>query len=792
MLPLGDRISFFVFAMIATATASVGLLRVFNRIRRGRDDAEQRWNRPFRRLGYALQTTLTQSRTFRMRPVVSIFHALIFYGFAFYLLVNVIDSLEGYLPFAITSQSILGATYNLCADVLSFLVMIGVLALILRRFFLPSQRDFRFNPRTLRHPKIRASAISRDSLIVSSFILIHVGSRALGSAALARMHGEDHFEPFASMAARLIPAQHAEFLHILAYWGALGSILAFLSYFPFSKHLHIFTSPINYFFARQSNSGEIPLAAVDLKDETQVLGVGTMEDFSWPRVLDSYACIQCNRCQDVCPASATGKALSPAALEINKRMELNRAAGKEALQIEGSRAGLLELVISPEALWACTTCGACMQVCPTQNEQMLDIVDIRRNQVMIAGEFPPQLQSAFRGMERSKNPWGINQERRMDWAQGLSVSTIDEKPEPDILYWVGCAASYDPQAQKTARAFVQLMQMAQVDFAVLGKKECCTGDSARRAGNEYLYQELATSNISTLNAIKLKTIVATCPHCFNSLGNEYGQLGGNYNVVHHTELLDTLVASGRLPKPIASSTITYHDPCYLGRHNGVYDAPRNLLRVLGQDFVEMERNRENSFCCGAGGAQFWKEEEPGDERISSNRYREAQRTLGSPAGVLAVGCPFCKSMFDSTPSEESEPLIVRDIAELMLESLLAQESMGDQAETSSGAKALPVMGAPETSASRTTQCTLPESLSIAPENVASIEDLRSNLVVPARKKWQPLNTRVSESPVSESSRQCSPDVEGERNGTPSTPRAVDDLNDLPQVTVRKKWTPNTQ
>jgi Fe-S oxidoreductase len=299
---------------------------------------------------------------------------------------------------------------------------------------------------------------------------------------------------------------------------------------------------------------------------------------------------------------------------------------------------------------------------------MLDIIDIRRHQVMIEGEFPMQLQSAFRGMERAKNPWGISHEKRMDWASGLNVKTIDENPEPDVLFWVGCAPSYDPQSQKTARALVQLLDIAEVDYAVLGKQECCTGDSARRAGNEYLYRQLADENVATLNKVKPKLVVTTCPHCMNSIGKEYKQIGGDFKVIHHTEYLASLVDEGRLSIEAGPSTVAYHDPCYLGRHGGVYDAPRNLLNILSNSVVELPRNRENSFCCGAGGAQFWKEEEEGAERISDNRYREAEEQLkGAADKVLAVGCPFCKSMLESTPGKGPNALAVRDVAELLLE-----------------------------------------------------------------------------------------------------------------------------
>ena len=661
MLPLAHRIAFLVFAVVMVALSLRGFVALYRKIRAGREDSDLRTNRMPARVWYALTTTLLQTRTFRKRPWVSLFHSFIFYGFVFYLLVNLVDAVEGYGAYSISSASALGAAYNVCADVLSALVLLGVVALVFRRFALPSRRDFRFNERTMLHEDVKQQKITRDSLIVSAFILFHVGSRAIGSGAKLAAEGADRFQPFATLLSHLFTPANAEAWRIFGYWGALGSVLAFLLYFPYSKHIHIFMAPVKYAVAREVSSGVLPLLELDMEADEPKLGAAVMTDLAWPRLLDAYACIQCNRCQDVCPASATGKALSPAALEINKRMELNSVAGVSARP-------LLEFALSLESAWACTTCGACMQVCPVQDEQMLDIVDIRRQQVMLEGEFPKQLQTAFRGMERNNNPWGINHEQRLAWADGLNVKTIDENPEPDVLYWVGCAASYDPQSQKTARAFVQLLDKAQVNFAVLGKQECCTGDSARRAGNEYLYRQLADGNIATLNEVKPKLIVATCPHCMNSIGKEYKQIGGDYKVVHHTEYLAGLVAEGKLMPQAKDATVTFHDPCYLGRHNDVYDAPRNLLHVLSNDVVEMDRTRENSFCCGAGGAQFWKEEEPGDERISDNRFREAEQTLAAASGekVLAVGCPFCKSMLGSTPGK-AESVAVKDVAELLLE-----------------------------------------------------------------------------------------------------------------------------
>ena len=556
--------------------------------------------------------------------------------------------------------------------------------------------------------------------------------------------------------------------------------------------------------ARDVQSGVLPAVVLDMEAEHPQLGAEKLEDLAWPRLIDAYACIQCNRCQDVCPATATGKSLSPSALEINKRMELNDIARHEKSFESGSASPrpLLKFALSEEAAWACTTCGACIEVCPVQDEPMLDIIDIRRQQVMIEGEFPAQLQTAFRGMERAKNPWGINHEKRLDWAEGLNVKTTDQNPTPDVLFWVGCAASYDPQSQKTARAFVQLLDHAGVDFAVLGKRECCTGDSARRAGNEYLYRQLADENVATLNAIKPKLIVATCPHCLNSVGKEYKQIGGDYQVMHHTEYLETLVSAGRLVADAAPATVAYHDPCYLGRHNGIYDAPRNLLNILSNDVLELPRNRQNSFCCGAGGAQFWKEEEPGDERISDNRYREAQATLAPATDekVLAVGCPFCKSMLESTPGKGEAPLAVRDVAELLLEGVLKKAGRLPKVVSAP----LPEVKAPEAmSPEQAAIDAVPVAtmVAVALESLSPLQPAEPETNAPERKKWSP---KAATAPVVEVAPVVEPEQPKRKAWAPKqnvappaslTPQesAIEAVHGLPAVEQeqpkRKAWAP---
>ncbi|WP_425146871.1 heterodisulfide reductase-related iron-sulfur binding cluster [Deinococcus sp.] len=825
MLPLSSKILFFLFALVFGGLGLWGFYRLYLRIHRGRRASELRSDQLGSRLLYALRATLSQERTFRRRTVISVLHSFIFYGFVYYLLVNVVDGLEGYFPFNIRSSSPLGAVYNLLADLLSFGVLLGVVSLMIRRYVAPQRRDFLFNEKTLLHPDIKQRYIVRDSLIVSSFILFHVGSRIIGQAAKLGMEGGDAWQPLTSALSHGLFSGASESVlsgwRIFGYWGALGSVLAFLAYFPYTKHIHIFMGPVNYFFKRPVGSGVLPPMKVDLEAENPEMGAEKLEDLEWPRMLDAYACIQCNRCQDVCPASATGKALSPAALEINKRMELNVIAGHASpfkLQTVPFESGassahpLLEFAISEEAVWGCTTCGACMQVCPVQDEQMLDIIDIRRQQVMVAGEFPAQLQTAFRGMERASNPWGISRDKRLEWAEGLKVPTIEENPTPDIIYWVGCAAAYDPGAQKVARSFVQLLDKAGVNYAVLGKKEACTGDSARRAGNEFLYQQLAEENVATLNSVRPKLIVATCPHCMNAIGHEYRQLGGNYQTMHHTEYLETLIAGGKLDAAPLDADVTYHDPCYLGRHNGVYDAPRNVIKALGVEILELERSRENSFCCGAGGAQFWKEEEAGDGRISDNRFNEIQARLDNAASnaregkVLAVGCPFCKAMLNSSPAKQTrDDVVVKDVAELLLEGVQRRDGTGVPVAPTDPLPAATPLRQPEVVSAPTAELPVAHSADLnAPEALVVGETAAevSNAQPPSggaataspRKAWKPRASSEETSPAQVGLDRVSPVQVGadDLGSAPPDPEAPgQETANQPQsaAPTRKAWKP---
>ncbi len=690
MLTVPEQTIFLLLLIASLYYAFTGFAEVVAAINRGSPTYYPRWNHPLQRLRDAFVRTITQVTVFRDRPIVSFFHSFVFYGFVFYGLVNFVDFVEGYLPrewVAPFHHSAIGGLFRLGADGFGTLVIIGVAYFLWRRFVSEDEKLQGFNPSVLLHEGVRSGGIRRDSMIVGTFILLHVGLRIFGSASLLASEGQwDAWQPVASTLAWILGYAPAWIVgwHV-GWWGALGLILAFLPYFPRSKHIHLFAAPARFALERRHEDGSaVPRGALEpllnLEDENaDRFGVERLEELRFTQLLDPYACIQCNRCTNACPAHTTGKALAPSAIEINKRYELNAIRSDFALGNPSPRLAM-EFVMSESALWACTACGACVEVCPVGCEQLSDIIDFRRDAVMTKGEFPQQLNNAFRNLERTSNPWGIAQAKREEWKNADTVApTVEQNPDFEVLYWVGCAGSYDPSAQKTARAFAEIMNHAKVNFAILGKSEGCTGDPARRAGNEYLYYSLATGNVETLNAVlidekldasKPKRVVTTCPHCFNALRNDYPQLGGNYQVVHHTQLIEELIKAGKLPELIMDEKFTYHDPCYLGRHNDIYDAPRNVVTGNGQAgeaFTEMPRNKNNSFCCGAGGAQFWKEEEAGDMKVAENRYREAEAT---GAKKIAAGCPFCKSMLASSESagREGAPVVV-DIAELVADNL---------------------------------------------------------------------------------------------------------------------------
>jgi Fe-S oxidoreductase len=448
-------------------------------------------------------------------------------------------------------------------------------------------------------------------------------------------------------------------------WAHVLLILGFLVYLPHSKHLHIATAAINVYFGRTRSHGRLePLRFdEDVPEEEMRFGIGTVEDLTWKQMMDAFSCTECGRCQDACPAYATGKVLSPKLVIMGVRDHLFEE-GPKALAGDYDGPPVAATAQLEDMAWDCVTCGACVQACPVNIEHIDHIVDLRRHLVMVESRFPSEAEPMLRDVERQSNPWGRPQAERAAWTEGLDVRVLEPgDPAPEVLYWVGCAASFDERARESARSTARLLTAAGVDFAILGPREACTGDPARRMGNEFVFQAYAEQNVAMLDDAGVKKVVASCPHCFNTIANEYPDFGGRYEVVHHTELLAELVRDGRLSPTASEDEITYHDSCYLARHNDVRAQPRELAAAVGKP-IEMERREERTFCCGAGGAHMWMEERAG--AINEERVREAAET---GAATLAVACPFCTVMLDDGVKSSGRDLRVVDLATLLAEAV---------------------------------------------------------------------------------------------------------------------------
>ena len=481
-----------------------------------------------------------------------------------------------------------------------------------------------------------------------------------------------------AQALAFVPQGVAAALRSASWWSHGILVLGFLNYLPFSKHLHVVASLPNVYLSNTSGPGQVGvMKPMDLEADVEVFGAKDVEQLGWKSLMDGFACTECGRCTSVCPANTTGKMLSPRKIIVNVRERLETRAKELTEDGRGTTDEriLLDGFISEQELWACTTCRACVQECPVSIDHLAVILEMRRNLVLGESRFPEEVMPAFESMEQRGSPWAFDPGDRGKWSEGMNIPTMAELAErgetADILYFVGCMGSFDDRAKKTTVAFAKIMQAAGVNFAILGREEKCNGDPARRMGNEYLYQMLAKENVETLEKYKVRTIVTACPHCMHQLGNEYPQFGGNYDVIHHSTFIAHLMAQGRVPLRhdlhAAVSTFTYHDSCYLGRYNQIYDAPRETLKraLPVVSLREMPRSGDRGLCCGAGGGRMWMEENEG-KRINAERAEEA---LATGAEAVAVACPFCMTMMHDSISSRDENVKVYDIAEVVADRL---------------------------------------------------------------------------------------------------------------------------
>ncbi len=602
-------------------------------------------------------------------PVAGTLHFLIFWGFVLFIFAVLETIIQGfYSPF---SLSILGPVYSLITvvqDLFGLLVVLSILISLYRRFILKVPRlDVD------KHGKLDAAFI----LLLIMFIVVSMyGQNAAGYANNGMASHESELRPVSAFISGLFfngQTSATVFLYELFWWMHIILIFVFLNYLPYSKHLHVLTSIPNVYFANLDPVRNT-LKKLDLDDENaDTFGVADIDQFSWKQILDGYSCTECGRCTSVCPANTVGKLLSPREIIVDIR---KRTLDKAPLLVEGKTEGelfektLVHNYISDTVLWECTTCMACVQECPVMIEHVDSIVDLRRNLVLTESEFPAGLNPVFKSLETNFSPWAFNPADRAEWAEGMNIKSMAEDKDGEILFWVGCAGSFDDRYKKVSKAFATIMQKAGVDFRILGTEEKCNGDTARRLGNEYLAQMMMQENVEVLNNYGVKKIVTACPHCFHSLKNEYPQFGGNFEVKHHTEFIEELLADKKidLKKETEKHKVTYHDSCYLGRYNEVYDSPRkSLTEVAGIDLVEMERNKSRGFCCGAGGGRMFLEDESGG-RINEERAKEA---LSTNADTIASACPFCMTMMTDGVKhfEKSEEVAVKDIAEIILENI---------------------------------------------------------------------------------------------------------------------------
>ena len=661
--------------------SSIFYTRVLKLIMLGRN--VNRFSNPVKRLLGAIPMTLGQSKVLQRvslkKDRAGLAHLLIFWGFISFLFSYVIfiyadtiwdpisSSILKNTPTQPLSTTLLTETgvriFSTYLDLLSAVFIAILIWAAMRRWIMkPNRLSFDLTLRWESAVILILIGLLMIATILSEAFYVSSGGQGPTTVALI---GPSIGKLFNSMG---IDSEFSKTLHSIFWWTHFGIILGFGIYIPLSKHMHLIGSPLSFIFRSLE-----PMGALDTPkdlENSERFGADRIQDFTWKELLDGYACAVCGRCTDSCPANITGKILSPMHIVENLKDHLTaRGPGIIKGKDEQEAYPLTGDLIKEEALWDCLTCGACEEECPVGVEHIDTIVDMRRNLVMEKAEMPETAMEALKSMEQRGHPWRGTPYSRTDWAEGMEIKTMAEYPETEILFWVGCTSALEQRSQNIARSMASILKRAEVDFAILGNEEECSGDPARRIGNEYLYQTMAKKNIATFGKYKIKKIIATCPHCFNTIKNEYPHLGGEYEVQHYSEFISELIDEGKI-KPLVTinTTIAYHDSCYLGRHNKIYEPPREIVKSIpGVKLLEMEKCRERSFCCGAGGGHMWMEESRGT-RVNHER---TQQFLNTEADIVGVSCPFCLQMLSEgiEAKEVQNQKQAKDILEILNESL---------------------------------------------------------------------------------------------------------------------------
>ena len=666
------------YALLAPTVmiAAFGVYRQASRWRRGQPVA--RFDHPGQRLKLVFRHALAQQRTAR-NVFAGLFHRLITYGFVILTIATTVVALDADFGTAIMRGRFYLYFQSFIVDVFGALVMFGVGMAAVRRFFEKPLRLVYTTESTL--------------ILVAIFAICLQGFLVEGWRIAVTRDPWAAWSPFGNLLAQasraLLTDSQMQVAHLGFWWFHLLTVFGFIAWAPYTKMMHVVTAPLNIYTASLVPLGA-SLRAVDF-EKGERFGVNNLADYTWKDLLDLDACTECGRCSSVCPAHTVGKELSPRDIILRLRDLMhgdfrlaNFANGDNGVHVDGDgssedrrhQTAIIGAVpaTAPTSLWQCTTCAACMEACPVFIEQMPKIVDMRRHLVMEEADFPESMQEAITSLEKRGHPFSGTQATRMDWAEGLQIRNAGESRDAEVLLWVGCGGAFVERNQKVTRATAQLLTKAGINFVIMGREEKCTGDPARRIGNEFLFETLAKDNVARLNKYNVKRVVTACPHCFNTLRNEYPQYGGDFEVFHHSEYLAELVKSGRLGSMAPSDRqIVFHDPCYLGRQNGVYEAPRDLIKISSRRRpVEVERSREKSFCCGGGGGMSFVEEPP-DQRVNQERAREI---LETSADTVAVGCPFCMTMMEDgvNARKGSRDVRVMDVAELLWEAVQPQSA----------------------------------------------------------------------------------------------------------------------